>query len=241
MPLEEARATGAMALFGEKYGDQVRVVTVEGSPSRELCGGCHVRRTGEIGSFLIRQEESVSAGIRRIEALTGNGALAFTRSLLEERKALAQIMATSPDNLVARASQQTAELKEQSREIQKLTTLLAQAQLPQDRSQEGQAGPVRYAVQNVKGLSGAGLREVADQLLQKSQADLVLVQGEDQIVVKVSPAGIKKGISAHKVLQAIAQQTGGRGGGKENLAQGGGFPAEAHQLLPQVLEAEISL
>ena len=241
MPLEQARATGAMALFGEKYGDQVRVVTVEGSPSRELCGGCHVRRTGEIGSFLIRQEESVSAGIRRIEALTGSGALAFARSLLLERKELAQVLGTNPDNLLARASQQMAELKEQSRTVQKLTSLLAQAQLPQAGGQEGQAGPVRYASQSVKGLAGAGLREVADQLLQKGQTDLILVQSEDQIVVKVSAEGIKKGVSAHKVLQAIARQKGGRGGGKDNLAQGGGFPAEAHELLPSVLEAEISL
>ena len=147
-----------------------------------------------------------------------------------------------------------AELKEQSRTVQKLTSLLAQAQLPQTGGQEGQAGPVHYASQSVKGLAGAGLREVADQLLQKGQTDLVLVQSEDQIVVKVSAEGIKKGVSAagkawfagdfataHKVLQAIARQKGGRGGGKDNLAQGGGFPAEAHELLPSVLEAEISL
>jgi alanyl-tRNA synthetase len=154
---------------------------------------------------------------------------------------LAQVLGTSPDNLLARASQQMAELKEQSRTVQKLTSLLAQAQLPQTGGQEGQAGPVHYASQSVKGLAGAGLREVADQLLQKGQTDLVLVQSEDQIVVKVSAEGIKKGVSAHKVLQAIARQKGGRGGGKDNLAQGGGFPAEAHELLPSVLEAEISL
>ena len=121
-----------MALFGEKYGEVVRVVRVEGSPlegleSKELCGGCHVRRTGEIGAFLIRSEEAVSAGVRRIEAVTGEEAIRFARGSLNRLKALAERLEVGEAALEERLEKLLAELKEKEREVESLKARLVQA------------------------------------------------------------------------------------------------------------------
>ena len=134
MPLEEARKEGAMALFGEKYGEVVRVVRVEGSPlegleSKELCGGCHVRRTGEIGAFLIRSEEAVSAGVRRIEAVTGEEAIRFARGSLNRLKALAESLEVGEAAMEERLEKLLAKLKEKEREVESLKASLVQEAL----------------------------------------------------------------------------------------------------------------
>ncbi|HGY08499.1 MAG TPA: alanine--tRNA ligase [Oceanithermus profundus] len=248
MPLEEAKKAGAMALFGEKYGDTVRVVKVEGSPdttgileaevrSMELCGGCHVRRTGEIGYFLIAAEEAVSAGVRRIEALTGEAAVRYVRDLLERDQELARRLGTGLEGLPQRVEKLQQELKELRRENERLAERLARAQLGGGGTAEPQqAGPWRYVAAELSGLDVPALRRAADELLERHRVDLVAVGADGALIVKVSPEAVERGLAAGAVMRALAERSGGRGGGKPQLAQGGGFDVpKALAELPEVL------
>ncbi|HFB38946.1 MAG TPA: alanine--tRNA ligase, partial [Oceanithermus sp.] len=238
MPLEEARKAGAMALFGEKYADVVRVVKVEGAApsagivegevrSMELCGGCHVRRTGEIGYFLIKSEEGISAGVRRIEALAGEHAVRYARGLFDRVAALAAELGATPEGLPERVEKLREELKAQGREIDRLKAELARAQLGGPRGAEvKEAGPWRYAAVRLSGLDMPGLRKAADALLEESGADLVAVGSEGMLVLKASKRAAERGLSAGALMRALAEVAGGRGGGKPQLAQGGGFDLE---------------
>ncbi len=228
-PIDEAREEGAMALFGEKYGDVVRVVSVEGSVenvrSKELCGGCHVRRTGEIGTFVIVAEESVAAGVRRVEALTGTGATRYVRGMLERVSGLARELGTAPENLLERVSRLQEEIKAREKEIEKLKLDLARAQLG-----GGSAGALlleangyTYLAVKLEGVEAGALRGAADELLDKHQADLVAVGSGQNLVIKVSKAAQDKGLDAGAVMKKLSAAAGGRGGGKGALAQGGGF------------------
>ncbi|MDW8426679.1 MAG: alanine--tRNA ligase [Meiothermus sp.] len=228
-PLEEARKEGAMALFGEKYGDVVRVVSVEGTvdqvASKELCGGCHVRRTGEIGAFVVVGEESVAAGVRRIEALTGSGATRFVREMLDRVNGLARELGTAPESLPERVSKLQEELKAREKEIERLRLELARAQLGGSsagaRLQE--ANGYTYLAVRLEGLEAGALRGAADELLDKHKADLVAVGSGQNLVIKVSKAAQGRGLDAGAVMKKLSEAAGGRGGGKGALAQGGGF------------------
>ncbi|WP_456477036.1 alanine--tRNA ligase [Oceanithermus sp.] len=249
MPLEEAKKVGAMALFGEKYGDTVRVVRVEGSPdtsgiledevrSMELCGGCHVRRTGEIGYFVIVSEEAVSAGVRRIEALTGEAAVRHVRGLIDSGNELARELGTSMEGLAERVRRLLQEIKALKRENERLAADLARAQLGGGSSAAvREAGGWRYVAVEFAGLDVPALRQVADELLEKHGVDLVVVGAGGMLIVKASPEAVERGLAAGKVIRALAERSGGRGGGKPHLAQGGGFDLErAFAALPEVLE-----
>ena len=228
-PLEEARKEGAMALFGEKYGDVVRVVSVEGTvdkvASKELCGGCHVRRTGEIGAFVIVGEESVAAGVRRIEALTGTGAAQYVREMLDRMNSLARELGAAPETLPERVGKLQDELKAREKEVEKLKLDLARAQLGGGsagaRLQE--ANGYTYLAVRLEGIEAGALRGAADELLDKHQADLVAVGSGQNLVIKVSKAAQAKGLDAGAVMKKLSEAAGGRGGGKGALAQGGGF------------------
>ncbi len=238
MPLEEAKKAGAMALFGEKYGETVRVVRVEGSPdtagileaevrSMELCGGCHVRRTGEIGYFVITAEEAVSAGVRRIEALTGEAAVRYARDLFDRDAALARALGTSLEGLPQRIEKLQQELKQLRRENEKLAAQLARAQLGGGSAAAvREAGGWRYLAAAFSGLDVPALRQAADELLERHGVDLVAVGSDGALIVKVSPEAVRRGLAAGAVMRALAERTGGRGGGKPQLAQGGGFDVE---------------
>ncbi len=246
MPLEAARKMGAMALFGEKYGDVVRVVRVEGAApsaglvegevrSMELCGGCHVRRTGEIGYFFIRSEESVSAGVRRIEALAGEVAVREVRSRFSELGRLARRLGVTPERLEDRVARMEAELKGQAREIERLKLELARAQLGAGASVR-EAGPWRYAVATFSGLDPSALRRAADELADRSGADAVLVASEGFVVLKVSREAQARGLSAGELLKGLAKHSGGKGGGRAAMAQGGGFDLQrALKAFPELL------
>ncbi len=248
MPLEEAKKAGAMALFGEKYGETVRVVRVEGSPdtsgiledevrSMELCGGCHVRRTGEIGYFVIVSEEAVSAGVRRIEALTGEAAVRHVRGLIDSGNELARELGTSMEGLAERVRRLLQEIKALKRENERLATDLARAQLGGGSAAVREAGGWRYVAVEFSGLDVPALRQVADELLEKHGVDLVVVGAGGMLIVKVSPEAVERGLAAGKVIRALAERSGGRGGGKPHLAQGGGFDLDrAFAALPEVLE-----
>lgn len=242
-PLEQARREGATALFGEKYGDVVRVVSVEGqidqSTSRELCGGCHVRRTGDIGYFWIRSDESVSAGVRRIEAFTGMGAVQQVREQLGRVAQLARELGVSSEGLPERVEKLQAELKAREKEMEKLRRELARAQMGGGGGggpQIQEAAGYRYLAVTLEGIEPADLRTAADELLDRHQTDLVWVGSGQNLVIKVSAAAQARGLDAGAVLRKLVQSAGGRGGGKGALAQGGGFNlVAALEALPQAL------
>jgi alanyl-tRNA synthetase len=240
LPLEEAKKEGAMALFGEKYGEVVRVVRVEGSPvpgleSKELCGGTHVRRTGEIGAFLIRSEEAVSAGVRRIEAVTGEGAIRFARGALSRLKALAERLEVGEAALEERLEKLLAELKAREKEVESLKARLVQAALGGGGVALEEKGGLRWAALELPGLDMAALRQAADDLVNRG-ADVALVLSGGQAVLKLSKGAQERGLEAGSLFQALTQRAGGRGGGKGALAQGGGLdPRRAKEALPGLL------
>jgi len=248
MPLAEAKKAGATALFGEKYGETVRVVRVEGSPdtsgileaevrSMELCGGCHVRRTGEIGYFVIVAEEAVSAGVRRIEAFTGEAAVRFARDLLDRTTALARELGTAPAQLGQRIEKLQQELKSLKRENERLAAELARAQLGGGSGPEvSRAGKFSYLAVELAGLDAAALRQAADELLERHGVDLVAVGSGGNLIVKVSKRAVREGLDAGRVIKDLAGRAGGRGGGRAQMAQGGGFDLEkAFAALPEAL------
>lgn len=229
--LEEARKEGAMALFGEKYGEVVRVVSVEGIEgvsSKELCGGCHVRRTGEIGMFVIRSDEAVAAGVRRIEALTGLGAVRYVREQLERLASLSRELGVSPEGLAERVGKLQDELKAREKEIERLRLELARAQLAGSGGgpQLKEAGGYRYLAVRLEGVEAGALRGAADELLERHKADVVAVGSGHNLVLKLSKSAQDKGLDAGALMRKLSQTAGGRGGGKGGLAQGGGFDLE---------------
>lgn len=225
MTMEEAKQSGAMALFGEKYGDTVRVVKM-GDFSTELCGGTHVKNTGSIRAFKIISENGVAAGVRRIEALTGNGVFQYYNNLEETMERLAKILKTSPSSLVEKAEHLTTELKAVQSENESLKAKAAQNSL----------GDVMNQVQDVKGVSLLslivkdvdmnGLRDLGDQLKGKLGEGVVVLasetEGKVNLIAMATDEAMSKGAHAGNIIKAIAVLVGGGGGGRPNMAQAGG-------------------
>jgi alanyl-tRNA synthetase len=214
MELDHALKTGAMALFGEKYGDQVRVVSID-SFSKELCGGTHVARTGDIGICKIVSEGSISAGVRRIEAITGEGAL---KRFQEAQAQLSRFQGIDVDKVLDHE-------KSLERENQSLKTQLAQAKASQLENQARELKGVKVLAARVDGLDRAQLRVLADSLRnQWKTAVVVLASAEDSNVAIVS--GVTKDLTgkvhAGKLAGAVAQAVGGKGGGRPDMAEAGG-------------------
>jgi alanyl-tRNA synthetase len=214
MDLDRALETGAMALFGEKYGDKVRVVSID-TFSKELCGGTHVNRTGDIGICKIVYEGSISAGVRRIEAITGEGAL---RRFQEAQTQLARLAGIDVDKLLSRE-------KALEHELQQLKTKVAQAQAGQLEEQVREFKGVKILAAQVEGFDRAQLRTLVDSLRNKLKtAVVVLATGEDSTVSIV--AGVTKDLTARvhagKLAGAVAQAVGGKGGGRPDMAEAGG-------------------
>ncbi len=235
MPLEEARKTGAMALFGEKYGDTVRVVSVDGSissvgilesavevSSKELCGGTHVSSTGRIGSFVIVSEEGVAAGVRRLEALCGEEAVRFVRDSLDNTQAAARALNTTPDSLPERLERLQDEFKQKDKEIAALKQKLVQAQTSGgSKSDVMELGGFRVARLMLEGVSGNELRGAADDLMDKSGADIVIVGSDGGLAVKASKDAVTRGAHAGQLIGKLAAAGGGKGGGRPDMAQAG--------------------
>ena len=236
MPIAQARSKGATALFGEKYGEVVRVVTVErGVPyeghtvtSMELCGGAHVTRTGEIGSFVIVSDENVAAGVRRIEALAGEAAVAWTRAQLSAQVRAAALLNTSPQGLAARIENVQAAVKASEKEMAALRRQLTQLQLSGGAGgSAGGAAPLReiggfrVATSQLSGIEAGELRGAADTLLEQSGADLVVIASEKGLVVKASKDAVARGAHAGQLVGKLAAAAGGKGGGRPDMAQAG--------------------
>ena len=246
MSLEEAKKTGAMALFGEKYGDTVRVVMI-GDFSRELCGGTHVGHTGDIASFKILSESGVAAGIRRIEALTGRNVTAYYQEMEEKLAETARILKTTPASLTERAEHLMAELKALQSENESLKSKVAKEALGDVMDQVVEVNGVKLLATKVSGVDMNGLRDLGDQLKAKIAEGVVVLMsdldGKVNMVAMATDGAMKKGAHAGNLIKGIAALVGGGGGGRPNMAQAGGKnPAgidEAIKKSAEVLKEQI--
>jgi alanyl-tRNA synthetase len=226
MPYKQAVEMGAMALFGEKYGDVVRMVRIPGYESRELCGGTHVERTGQIGPFYITYEGSIGSGTRRIEAVTGAGAVEWAQERREIVGQVAHKLQTQPNRVVEQAEALREQLKEAQRKIEALQRQIAR----------GEGGGLSQEVREVEGVTVAtgktsvtsveALREAGDHLRDKLGSGVVVlgadIDGAPRLIAMVTKDLTERGLSAGNIIKAITPAIGGAGGGPPHMAQGGG-------------------
>ena len=235
MSLEDAKKTGAMALFGEKYGESVRVVKM-GDFSTELCGGTHVANTSEIVTFKILSESGVSAGVRRIEALTGQAVFRYYAQVEETLAAAAKAAKTTTSGLVEKIGHLLAEIKTLQNENESLKSKAAQKAMGDVEDQVKEIKGVKFLAVNVDGVDMNGLRDLGDQLKEKvGEGVIVLASANDgkvSLLVMATDAAMKQGAHAGNLIKSIAKLVGGGGGGRPNMAQAGGKnPAGISQAL----------
>ena len=246
MTIEEAKKTGAMALFGEKYGETVRVVSM-GDFSVELCGGTHVTNTGSITAFKIISESGVAAGVRRIEALTGNGLLKYYDELENTVKEAAKLVKAAPADLTERIQHLLAEVKALQSENESLKSKAAKEALGDVMDQVVEIKGVKLLAAKVSGVDMNGLRELGDQLKEKLGEGVVVLlsdlEGKVSIVAMATDGAQKAGAHAGNLIKGIAALVGGGGGGRPNMAQAGGKnPAGIDSAIAEaakVLEAQL--
>ena len=223
MPYDEAVQGGAMALFGEKYGDEVRVLDL--GFSRELCGGTHVHRTGDIGLFKIVMESGVAAGIRRVEAITGDNAVQYVQALEARVNAAAAALKAQPAELAPRIAQVQEQVRALEKELVALKSKLALTQGDALAGQAVDAGGVKVLAATLDGADARTLRETVDRLKSRLQnAAIVLATVEDGKVSLIAgvTADASRKIKAGELVNFVAQQVGGKGGGRPDMAQAGG-------------------
>jgi alanyl-tRNA synthetase len=229
MALDEAIATGAMALFGEKYGEEVRVVSVPGF-SRELCGGTHVSRTGDIGVCKIVYETSISAGVRRIEAITGEGALRQYQELTGAVRRIADALKVSEPELIEHVEKLLAAERALEKQVEQLKNKLAQAAAAGLEAKARTIAGVKVLAARIDGMDRQQMRSLADSLRNKWKSAVVVlasaVEGSVAIVTAVTKDRAAK-VHAGKLAGALAQAVGGKGGGRPDMAEGGGKDAAA--------------
>lgn len=230
--LEKAKEMGAMALFGEKYGKIVRVVNVPGY-SMELCGGVHVSNTSHIGLFKILSESSVGAGVRRIEAVTGRGALAYTRELEDLIGEASAAVKGRPNNLVTRINALQEDLRAEKHRADEMEKKLVAAQAASVTADAKEVKGVPFLAQEVKVQDVDALRKMGDTLRDKTGGVVVLAApmsaDKVNILVMASKEAVQKGIHAGKIAKGVAQAMGGNGGGRPDMAQAGGKDASKVQ------------
>ncbi|MEW6590538.1 MAG: alanine--tRNA ligase [Pseudomonadota bacterium] len=223
MGIEEAQKTGAMMLFGEKYGDEVRVLDI--GSSRELCGGTHVARTGDIGAFKILLETGVAAGIRRIEATTGTGVLAYVGETEKALGAVAQLVKATPFEAAERVAQLMEHSRALEKELDRLKSRLASSQGDELMQQAVDVAGVRVLAAQLEGVDAKALRETADKLRDKLKSCALVLgtvaDGKVSLIAAVTPDLTAK-IKAGDLVNAVATQVGGKGGGKPDMAMAGG-------------------
>lgn len=225
MTIEEAKKSGAMALFGEKYGETVRVVTM-GDFSVELCGGTHALNTGAISAFKILSENGVAAGVRRIEALTGNGVFKYYAELEKTIEQAARLIKTSPSELTDRLKHLMAEIKTLQSENESLKSKAAKDALGDVMDQVQEVKGIKLLAAKVSGVDMNGLRDLGDQLKAKLGEGVVVllseVEGKVNLVAMATDGAMAKGAHAGNLIKGIASLIGGGGGGRPNMAQAGG-------------------
>ncbi len=225
MGLEEAKKTGAMALFGEKYGDEVRVVCM-GDFSKELCGGTHVGNTADISTFKLISESGIAAGVRRIEALTGDGVFAYYKESERELHEAAALLKTTPAGVPDKIRALQTELKNAQSETEALRSRLAKDALGDVMGQARDIGGVKFLPARLEGVDLNGLRELGDQLRLKLGEGVVLLasvnEGKVSLMATATDGAVKQGAHAGNLIRGIAALVGGGGGGRPNMAQAGG-------------------
>ena len=247
MPIEEAKKTGAAALFGEKYGSIVRVVSM-GDFSIEFCGGTHVANTGVITAFKILSETGVAAGVRRIEALTSKGLLKYYDELEEKLHEAAKLLKAAPDKLTEKITHLQAENKALHSEVDSLKSKLAQDAMGDVMDQVVEIKGVKLLATKVEGVDMNGLRDLGDQLKEKLGEGVIVIasatDGKVSLMATATKGAIDKGAHAGNLIKAIAGLVGGGGGGRPNMAQGGGKnPAgmeDAIAKAAEVLEGQLA-
>ena len=246
MPIEEAKRTGAQALFGEKYGDIVRVVNMSDF-SIEFCGGTHVKNTSEIMAFKIISESGVAAGVRRIEALTSDGLMKHYAQIEENLKNAAQLLKATPENLADKITHMIAENKSLHSEVEGLKNKMAQEAAGDVMDHVTEVKGVKLLAAQLDGIDMNGLRDLGDQFKAKlGEGVVVLASGNDgkvSLMATVTDGAMKQGAHAGNLVKAIAGCVGGGGGGRPNMAQAGGKnPAgipDALAKAAEVLESQI--
>jgi alanyl-tRNA synthetase len=226
MPIAEAKKTGAVAMFGEKYGENVRIVTA-GDFSREFCGGCHVNRTGDIGLFKITSDRSLAAGVRRMEALTGRGALAYFQTIEDAAHQLQQQLNVKLEDVPAQLRTMQERQKALEKELKQLKLKAAgggaPSSAPGDESQE--VDGVRLIARRIDDISGGDLRNLADTFRSKLKSGVVVLGSVTDSKVTLLTAVTKDlldRVNANTLINKLAPIVGGKGGGKPDLAQAGG-------------------
>jgi len=227
MGIEDAQKTGAMMLFGEKYGDEVRVLSI--GSSKELCGGTHVKRTGDIGLFKIVAESGVAAGVRRVEAVTGDGALALVQLQEQQLQQVADAVKAQPHEVAARISQILDNVKALEKELAAAKSKLASAQGDELLAQAQEFNGVKVLAAKLDGADAAVLRETLDKLKDKLKSAVILLasanDGKVSLIAGVTADATAK-VKAGELVNFVAQQVGGKGGGRPDMAQAGGTQPE---------------
>ena len=225
MSIEDAKKSGAMALFGEKYGDEVRVVGM-GEFSKEFCGGTHVKNTGMIGQFKIISESGVAAGIRRIEAITGHNVIKYYENLENTIAEAAKIIKASPDKLVEKAKHLMEEMKALQSENESLKNKAAKEALGDVMDKVVEIGGVKVLSVEIPETDGNELRTLGDELKNKLGEGLIFLasakDGKVNLVAMATDGAVKAGVHAGNLIKAVAPIVGGGGGGRPNMAQAGG-------------------
>ena len=240
---DKARELGAMALFGEKYGEQVRVVSIKDF-SIELCGGTHVRHTGQIGSFLILQEMSIASGVRRIEAVTGPRATEFSQKARDVLFDAEQLLNASADDLSEKIKKMQEQVREYEKQIQKIQADKSVHQIDQLVRDSEKIGEIIFVQQEFDDLNNDILKQIADKFREKTKKGVILLISESDnrlnFVCGVTDDLVKQGLKAGDLVKKVAAVTGGGGGGRPHLATAGGKDAsklpEAIALLRKILE-----
>jgi alanyl-tRNA synthetase len=233
MKHDAALKAGALAFFGDKYGDEVRVLEI--GSSRELCGGTHVARTGDIGFFKVISEGGIAAGVRRIEATTGEGALAYVQGQEARLNEAAAALKTPPQEVAQKVAQILDSVKGLEKELARLKSKLASSQGDELADQVVEVKGVKLLAATLDGADARALREAMDKLKDKLKSAVIVLAAADQgkvsLIAGVTPDLTSK-LKAGELVNFVAQQVGGKGGGRPDMAQAGGTSPEK---LPQAL------
>jgi len=227
LPIEEAKARGAMALFGEKYDDQVRVVQI-GDYSLELCGGTHVNRTGDIGSFRVSSEAGIASGVRRIEAVTGAGAIAYTQAQQQQLQKVASLFKADPAAVSERIEQLIGRQKQLEKELAELQRQLSQQAGASLLDSAQEIHGVKAIIAEVTNTEAKALREMVDDLKNRLGSGIVFLglrQGDKVSLIAGVTKDLTGRVKAGELVNFVANQVGGKGGGRPDMAQAGGTDA----------------